>query len=132
MQKKLLFLTNQYFFQPTVSALSRMNLDCATKVVTYHNFEHIPHVYAQYAEDFDAVLITGTSAKHVLDLKFPDTQKLITAFQVDSDALHRDILRFAIETQNLDFSRIAVDFLVPLNCGFSVVDFLKLETHMKV
>lgn len=128
MQKKLLFLTNQYFFQPTVSALSRMNLDCATKVVAYHNFEHIPHVYAQYAEDFDAVLITGTSAKHVLDLKFPDTQKLITAFQVDSDVLHRDILRFAIETQNLDFSRIAVDFLVPLNCGFSVVDFLKLDT----
>ena len=128
MQKKLLFLTNQYFFQPTVSALSRMNLDCATKVVSYHNFEHIPQVYAQYAEDFDAVLITGTSAKHVLDLKFPDTQKLITAFQVDSDALHRDILRFAIETQNLDFSRIAVDFLVPLNCGFSVVDFLKLDT----
>jgi len=128
MQKKLLFLTNQYFFQPTVSALSRMNLDCATKVVSYHNFENIPQVYAQYAEDFDAVLITGTSAKHVLDLKFPDTQKLITAFQVDSDALHRDILRFAIETHNLDFSRIAVDFLVPLNCGFSVVDFLKLDT----
>lgn len=128
MQKKLLFLTNQYFFQPTVSALSRMNLDCATKVVTYQSFDHIPQVYEQYADDFDAVLITGTSAKHVLDLKFPDTQKLITAFQVDSDALHRDILRFAIETHNLDFSRIAVDFLVPLNCGFSVVDFLKLDT----
>ena len=128
MQKKLLFLTNQYFFQPTVSALSRLNPDCATKVVTYHNFEQIPQVYARYEGDFDAVLITGTSAKHVLDLKFPDTQKQITAFQVDSDALHRDILRLAIETRNLDFSRIAVDFLVPLNCGFSVVDFLKLDT----
>ena len=128
MQKKLLFLTNQYFYQPTVSALSRMQLDCETKVVVYHTFDQIPQVYQQYADDFDAVLITGTSAKHVLDLKFPDEKKLITAFQVDSDALHRDILRFAIETQNLDFSRIAVDFLVPLNCGFSVVDFLKLDS----
>ena len=53
MQKKLLFLTNQYFFQPTVSALSRMNLDCITKVVSYQSFDHIPQVYEQYSDDFD-------------------------------------------------------------------------------
>jgi len=63
----------------------------------------------------------------MLDVAFPDNQKPVVAFQVDSDALHRDILRYAIETQNLDFSRIAVDFLVPLDSGYSVVDFLRQE-----
>ena len=75
MQKKLLFLTNQYFFQPTVSALSRMNLDCATKVVSYHNFENIPQVYAQYEEDFDAA---EDKQKHVEadDSEYSDARHL--------------------------------------------------------
>lgn len=128
MPPKLLFITNQYFYRPTVDALSRLNPDCDTTVVPYDNFHHIPQVYDQHVRDFDAILITGTSAKHVLDLHDPDTRKPIVAYQVDSDALHRDILRFAIETQNLDFSRIAADFLVPLGKGCSVVDFLKMDT----
>lgn len=132
MQAKILFITNRYFFQPTVEALSRMKLNCSTKVVSYNSFDQIPQVYDQHAGVYDAVLITGTSAKHVLDLKYPDNQKPVVAYQVDSDALHRDILRFAIETQNLDFSRIAVDFLVPLDNGYSVVDFLNLDSMKPV
>ena len=125
---KLLFLTNHYFFQPTVNALSRLNLGCGTKVVAYDNFDHITQVYDQYADAYDAVFVTGTSAKHRIDMKYPKNQKQVVAYQVDSDALHRDILRMAIELQNLDFQRIAVDFLVPLDCGYSVVDFLKLDS----
>ena len=56
----------------------------------------------------------------------------MTAYQVDSDALHRDILRLAIETQTLDFRRIAVDFLTPLGSGYSVVDFMQLESMSAV
>ncbi len=132
MQPKILFITNRYFFQPTVSALNRINPDCGTKVVSYDSFGQIPQVYDQYADGYDAVLITGTSAKHVLDIIYPNNPKPVAAYQVDSDGLHRDILRFAIETQNLDFSRIAVDFLVPLDCGDSVVDFLKLDSMVPV
>lgn len=128
MPTKLLFITNQYFFQPTVNALSRLNLNCGTKVVTYDSFDHITQVYEEHAKSFDAVFITGTSAKHRIVMKYPKNPKPLIAYQVDSDALHRDILRLAIETQNLDFHRIAVDFLVPLNNGFSVVDFLRLDS----
>ena len=128
MSAKLLFITNQYFFQPTVNALSRLELPHTTKVVAYHSFDHITQVYDQYADAFDAVFITGTSAKHRIVMKYPNNPKPLIAYQVDSDALHRDILRLAIETQNLDFHRIAVDFLVPLGDSFSVVDFLKLGT----
>ncbi len=127
MQTKILFLTNPYFHQPTVDALRRIQPDCETSVKTYHSFDHIPQVYAEHADAFDAVMITGTSAKHTLDIAFPDNQKPVAAFQVDSDALHRDILHLAIETQNLDFSRIAMDFLIPLDSGYSVVDFLRQE-----
>lgn len=127
MPTRILFLTNPYFHQPTLEALCRIKPDCETSVVVYDSFDHIPQVFAGHADGFDAVMITGTSAKHVLDVACPDNQKPVVAFQVDSDALHRYILRFAIETQNLDFSRIAVDFLVPLDSGCSVVDFLRQE-----
>ena len=127
MSVRLLFLTNHYFFQPTVNALSRLNLDCGTKVVAYDNFDHIVQVYEQYAPSYDAVFVAGTSAKRMIEIKHPKDQKPIVAYQVDSDGLHRDILRLAIETQNLDFRRIAVDFLVPLDQGYSVVDFLKID-----
>ena len=132
MSAKLLFLTNHYSFQPTINALSRLNLDCGTKVVAYDSFEHIAHVYDQYADAYDAVFITGTSAKHVIDVKYPKNQKPLIAYQVDSDALHRDILKLAIETQTLDFRRIAVDFLTPLGSGYSVVDFMQLESMSAV
>jgi len=132
MPAKLLFITNQYFFQPTVNALSRLDLNCGTKVVTYDSFDHITQVYDQYAAAFDAVFVTGTSAKHRIVMKYPNNPKPLIAYQVDSDALHRDILHLAIETQNLDFHRIAVDFLVPLDNGFSVVDFLHLDSMESV
>ncbi len=132
MPVRLLFITNRYFFQPTVNALSRLNLACGTKVVSYDNFDQITQVYDQYADAYDAVLITGTSAKHMIDLKYPLNQKPVVAYQVDSDALHRDILRLAIETQNLDFRRIAADFLVSLDCGYSVVDFLQFDSMASV
>lgn len=128
MQTNLLFITNRYFFQPTVDALDRIKPNAKTTVAAYDCFDQIPQVYDRYAEDHDIVLITGTSAKHILDLEYPNNPKPVIAYQVDSDRLHRDILRLAIETQNLDFSRIAADFLVPLENGYSVVDFLKLDS----
>ena len=132
MQIKILFITNCYFFQPTIDALSRIKPKADTKVVSYDCFDRIPQIYDNYAKDYDVVLITGTSAKHVLDLQYPNNPKPVIAYQVDSDRLHRDILRLAIETQNLDFSRIAVDFLVPLEGGYSVVDFLNLNSMKPV
>ena len=127
MQTRILFLTNTYCYQPTVDALQRVAPDCETLVKVYHSFDEIPQLYLQWEDWCDAVMLCGTTAKHLLELAFPSSQKIITAYQVDSDALHRDILRLAIERQNLDFSRIAVDFLVPIEGGCSVVDYLRQD-----
>lgn len=127
MSARILFLSSRYFYQLTVNALDRIRPDCETKVVCYDRIEQICAVYDQYAEECDAVFITGTSARHVLEQHCPNWQKPLVAYQVDSDALHRYILRMTIEMENLDFSRIAMDFMVPLEYGFSVVDFLKLD-----
>lgn len=126
MRKKILFITSHFFLQPTIDALGRLKLDCGTKVIPYENFDHIAQVYEQYADQFDAVFVSGSSAKQAIESKISTISRPLIPFQVSSDALHRDILRFAIETQNLDFSRIAMDFLVALDGGFSVVDFLQM------
>lgn len=128
MQSKLLFITNQCWFQPTKDALARIGPNCETKVVVYDDFEHIPQVYAENVGSFDAVFISGSSAKRVLDMAYPNLSTPVVAFQAESDALHRDILRYAVEAKNPSFHRMAVDFLLPLGAGVSVVDFLKLKS----
>lgn len=131
MQPKLLFITSHYFFQPTIDALGRLKPDCGTKVVTYNTFEDISQVYTQYESAFDAIFVSGSSAKAAIELKAPNISKPLVSYQVSSDALHRDILRFAIEAQKLDFSRIAMDFLLPMG-KFSVVDFLNFPDTQPV
>ena len=127
MSVRLLFITSHYFLQPTVDALSRLALPCETKVVPYDNFDHISSVYTQYADQYDACFTSGVIAKQAIEMNHPNIRKPLIAFQISPNALHRDILRFIVETQNMDFSRIAMDFLLPLDMGYSVTDFLKME-----
>ena len=132
MNAHLLFITSHYFYPFVNDALKRLNLNCRTTVVPYNTFSHIPEIYRQHQDQCDAVLISGTSAKRILELGCPNIDKPVSSFQVDSDALHRDILRFAMERDSLDFSRIAMDFMLPLEVGYSVADFLKIEDMPKI
>lgn len=127
MNLQILFITSHYFYPLTLAALERIQPECRTKVVCYDSFSQIPHIYRQHQDECDAVFLSGISAKRVLEIHCGNIGKPVTAFQVDSDGLHRDILRFAVENQSLDFSRVAMDFLLPLEGGYSVTDFLALE-----
>lgn len=127
MSVKILFITSHYFHQPALDALARLNLPCETLVVPYDNFEHIASVYGTYEARFDACFVSGVVAKQAIELVYPNPTKPLIPFQVSSNALHRDILRLAVETGNMDFSRIAMDFLLALGDHYSVMDFLKIE-----
>lgn len=126
MNTRLLFITSHYFYPLTLGALARLKPDCATTVVPYDNFSQIPGLYRKYENECDAVFISGVSAQRVLEIHCGDIGKPLVAFQVDSDALHRDILRFAVEKQSLDFGRVAMDFLLPFEQSYSVADFLAI------
>ena len=127
MDVRILFITSHYFYPLTISALERIQPDCTPMVVPYDDFSRIPALYQQHRDLCDAVLISGVSAKRVLEIQCGDIGKPLVAFQVDSDGLHRDILRFAVQNESLDFSRVALDFLLPLSAGYSVKDFLAME-----
>lgn len=127
MRVRILFITSEYFHLPTVRALQRMDLECDTTVVPYSSFAQIPEIYRQHQDHCDAVFLSGISARQYLELHCPGITIPVEAFQVDSDALHRDILRMAVENQSLDFSRIAMDFLLPLENIYSVMDFLEID-----
>ena len=116
MSFKLLFITSHYFYQPTVDAIDRLDLPCETKVVPYDNYHHIAKVYGQYADQFDACFTSGIIAQQAIELVYPTHAKPLVSFQISPNALHRDILRVMLDTQSMDLSRIAMDFLIPLNC----------------
>ena len=126
MSVKLLFITSRYFYQPTVDALSRLMLPCETLVVPYDDFTHIAAVYGDYAGQFDACFVSGVVAKQAIEMAHPHITKPLVPFQVSSNALHRDILRLAVETGTTDFGRIAMDFLVSLGDHYAVTDFLRI------
>lgn len=127
MSVKLLFITSHYFYQPTVDALARLDLPCETKVVPYDDFGHVPAIYGMYADQYDACLTSGMVAMNAIRMVYPHPPKPLTYFQVSENGLHRDILKVILETQNMDLSRIAMDFMVAAGGGYSVADFLKVD-----
>lgn len=127
MSVRLLFITSHYFMQPTIDALTRLDLPCETKVVPYDNFSHASSVYARYADQFDACFVSGVVAERAIRTEHPNIHKPLIPFQIGPEGLYRDILRFVVESGTVDFSRIAIDFLLPLDMGYSVTDFMKLE-----
>ena len=127
MSSKIVFITSHHLYRPTCDALERIGADCETIVATYDNFEHIAEVYRQYLDEADAFLVSGPSAKRAIELACGAITKPITYYKVDSESLHRDILKLAVENRDQDFSRVVMDFLLPLDCGYAVKDFLALD-----
>lgn len=127
MRNKILLITSLHFYQPTLDALARIQPDCDTTVVPYQNFQHIGQVYAQYAPHADAVLVSGASAKRAIELAHPRINKPIVSFQIGSDAFYRDLLLLLSSNRQIDLSRVAVDFLLPLDIGYSAADFLAMD-----
>ena len=128
----IVFITSQHLYRPTCDALERIAPPCETVVATYDNFEHISKVYRQFADSADAFLVSGPSAKRAIELACGSTSKPIMFFKVDSDALHRDMLKLAVENREQDFSRVVMDFLLPLDCGYTVKDFLAMDDFESV
>ena len=127
MTSKIVFITSHHLYQRTCAALERISPPCETVVATYDNFEHISKVYRHYADAADAFLVSGPSAKRAIELACGTSGKPIMSYKVDSDALHRDMLKLAVENRDQDFSRVVLDFMMPLDCGCTVKDFLALE-----
>ena len=127
MNIRILFITSHYFYPKTVAALERLDLGCQTIVVPYDDFSHVPEIYRQYQDCCDAVMVSGSSVRQILEMNFPNINKPVSEFQIDSDALHRDILRYAVERGSLDFSRVALDFMLPMGSCYSVADFLEID-----
>ena len=127
MNSKIVFITSHHLYQPTCDALERIGADCETVVATYDNFDHIARVYRQYEDDCDAFLVSGPSAKRAIELGCGTITKPVTYYKVDSEALHRDMMKLAVENRNQDFSRVVMDFLLPLDCGYTVKDFMAME-----
>ena len=127
MQPRLLFITSHYFYQPTLDALARLNPPCETTVIPYDDFSHIGQLYGAHADGYDACFTSGVIAKQAIELVHPDPHKPLIPFQISPNALHRDILRLMLNTQYTDLSRIAMDFLIALDSGYSVADFLMID-----
>lgn len=126
MSNKIVFITSHHLYQPTCDALERIAPPCEIIIEMYDNFEHIAEVYRKHAAAADAFLVSGPSAKRAIELSC-NTTKPILSYKVDSDALHRDMLKFAVENREQDFNRVVMDFLLPLDCGYTVTDFLALN-----
>ena len=124
MSKKIVVITSHYFYRPTQDALKRMQLDTEITVVPYDNFEHISKVYEDYAPTTDGFLVSGSSAKAAIELSKPSIIRPIVAFQVDSDALYKELLLLSLEKRDQDFSRVVMDFLLPQGEKYSVMDYL--------
>lgn len=132
MASQIVFITSHYLRQPMLQALERLRPDCDCVVVTYDNFEHIAQVYAQHADRADAFIVSGPSARAAIERAYPKPPKPILSFQIGTDALYKDILLLLLEDRQQDLDRVLLDFMLPMDSGSTVRDFLSISDLQSV
>lgn len=124
MRSKIVVITSHYLCKPTQQALERLQLDCDTLVTPYDNFDQISQVYDRYADEADGFLVSGHGAVAAIWMQEHETIKPIISFQLDSAALYKSLLELFLNNRQQDARRVVLDFMVPLQGGCSVEDFL--------
>lgn len=123
---RLTVITSRYLLASTQAAMERVGANCQFRVVTYDDFTHIAQVYERWEPESDGFLVSGPTAAAAIRLAHPNGEKPVLSFQEDAAALYKALLKLVLEDREQDIGRIVLDFLLPLNCGYTLRDFLSM------
>lgn len=97
------------------STFARMQLDCDYQIFVYKTFKDIPELYQMIPEDVEGILTSGSFPARVVQLSFPNTQRIIKAFNTDDAAICQLFFRLLDENRFLNFDRIYADLVEMFN-----------------
>lgn len=109
MSYKIAVITTEFMVDYIHSTFSRMQLDCEYQIYLYEKFQDIPELYQQIPEDVEGVLASGTFPVRIIELLFPNTQKVVMPFNTDDAAICQLFFRLLEENRCLDFGRVYAD-----------------------
>lgn len=122
--RKIALITSHYLQRPTEDALARLSLECETLVRAYDDFEHIAKLYDSLADEVDGFLVSGLSAMTAIREQAKKTMKPMVTFQADTVALYKQLVMVFLENREQDSRRVVLDFLLPIEGGYTVQDFV--------
>ena len=92
-------------------ALRRMNLDVDYKIYTYSNFTELRDVFLAIPEKVTGIIASGAFPARVMQRNFPDSSRIIRAFNNDDAGIYRLFLQLFSRERGLDLSRVFADIL---------------------
>lgn len=115
MENKIAIITTDFFVDYIHSTFSKMQLDCDYELFLYKTFKDIPELYQRIPADITGVLTSGSFPARVIQLAFPNTQRIIMPFNTDDAAIYQLFFRLLEENRYLDFDRIYADVVEMFN-----------------
>lgn len=92
-------------------SMSQINMDMDYTIHTYKTFHDLTGLFRSIPERITAILTTGYCPARILQLSFPDSHRIIKAFNNEDAGIYKLFLRLLNRNQSLDFSRIYADIL---------------------
>lgn len=93
-------------------------------VLDYQNFSYISQLYRQIENDYDGFLVSGLAAYYALE-KGVSSLKPTIIFDAGLENIYYELLELISKNRTLDFDRVLIDVLLPLNSQNTAARLLK-------
>lgn len=135
MSEKIIVITTKELRRYFEETFEKIKPSCEIEIHEYDNFKNITAIYSSLEDKADGFIISGTTAKEVINKSCKDIKKPMLSVGMDFLVLYRMLLNLKIENNNLNLNRIIVDFFVHFEEKLSLVDFIRdtnAEQNLKV
>lgn len=102
--------------------IAKMDLEFEYELFLYNEFRDIPKLFANMSTDITGVMTSGVFPAAVILKSFPETDKVIEAFNSDDAGICRLFLNLYKNNKNWDIDRVHGDFLDLI--GSDLADYL--------
>ena len=109
MKNKIAVITTNFMVNYVQDVFAKMQLDCNYEIFVYKTFQDIPELYRKIPDDVTGILTSGSFPARVIQLSYPDTNRVIMPFNTDDAAICQLFFRLLEENRFLEFERIYAD-----------------------
>ena len=126
---KLAILTAGYllpYIKDQINNISLENSDVFISVLDYKNFSYISDLYRQIEMDYEGFIVSGLAAYYALEKGISSPLKPTMILDADLENIYRGLLELLAQNRSLDFDKVLIDVLLPMDPENTAATLLKL------
>lgn len=122
MKTEIAVFTTEFLRDFVHKVMHEMQQDIAYSIYPYSDFDDIQNVYKSLPERVRGVVTSGMFPASIIQKSFPETNRIVRAFNNDDGGIYRLFLQLMEENRQLNLNRIFADIIEIT--GMEIRDFL--------